>query len=42
MKHSRSSPCARQSGFSLLELVITLALFSILAGTLQLSATRLR
>ena len=29
-----------QSGFSLLELVITLALFSILAGTLQLSATR--
>ena len=40
MKHSRSSPCARQSGFSLLELVITLALFSILAGTLQLSATR--
>lgn len=40
MKHSRSSPCAHQSGFSLLELVITLALFSILAGTLQLSATR--
>ncbi|MCY3853094.1 MAG: type II secretion system protein [Gammaproteobacteria bacterium] len=40
MKPSRSSPCAHQSGFSLLELVITLALFSILAGTLQLSATR--
>lgn len=40
MKHPRSSPCARQSGFSLLELVITLVLFSILAGTLQLSATR--
>ena len=40
MKHSRSSLHAHQSGFSLLELVITLALFSILAGTLQLSATR--
>ena len=40
MKHSRSGSCAHQSGFSLLELVITLALFSILAGTLQLSATR--
>ena len=40
MKHSRPDPCMRQSGFSLLELVITLALFSILAGTLQLSATR--
>lgn len=40
MKSSRSGPCARQSGFSLLELAITLALFSILAGTLQLSVTR--
>ena len=40
MKRFRSSPCARQAGFSLLELVITLALFSILAGTLQLSITR--
>lgn len=40
MKRPRFSPCARQSGFSLLELVITLALFSILAGTLQLNATR--
>ena len=40
MKHSRPGPCMRQSGFSLLELVITLALFSILAGTLQLSMTR--
>lgn len=40
MKSSRSSPDAHQSGFSLLELVITLALFSILAGTLQLSTTR--
>ena len=40
MKRSRSNPCARQSGFSLLELAITLALFSILAGTLQLSVTR--
>lgn len=40
MKHFRSRPCTHQSGFSLLELVITLALFSILAGTLQLSATR--
>lgn len=40
MKHSRPDPCVRQSGFSLLELVITLALFSILAGTLQLSVTR--
>ncbi len=40
MKYSRPDPCVRQSGFSLLELVITLALFSILAGTLQLSMTR--
>lgn len=40
MKRSRSSRCVHQSGFSLLELVITLALFSILAGTLQLGATR--
>ncbi len=40
MKYSRPGLCARQSGFSLLELVITLALFSILAGTLQLSMTR--
>ena len=36
----RPRPAARQSGFSLMELVITLALFSILAGTLQLSITR--
>lgn len=40
MKRFRSSPCVRQAGFSLLELAITLALFSILAGTLQLSITR--
>ena len=40
MKDSRIDPCARQSGFSLLELAITLALFSILAGTLHLSVTR--
>ena len=40
MKRFRCSRCAYQFGFSLLELVITLALFSILAGTLQLSATR--
>ena len=40
MKHSGVGRCARQSGFSLLELAVTLALFSILAGTLQLSMTR--
>ncbi|MCY4610787.1 MAG: type II secretion system protein [Gammaproteobacteria bacterium] len=40
MKSSRTDPSARQSGFSLLELAVTLALFSILAGTLQLSMTR--
>ena len=40
MKHLRTEPCARQSGFSLLELAVTLTLFSILAGTLQLSMTR--
>ena len=40
MKPPQTSPRERQAGFSLLELVITLALFSILAGTLQLSATR--
>ena len=40
MKRFHSSPCAHQAGFSLLELAITLALFSILASTLQLSVTR--
>ena len=40
MKPSRTGPRTRQTGFSLLELAVTLALFSILAGTLQLSVTR--
>ncbi len=40
MRRPRSTARARQAGFSLLELVVTLALFSILAGTLQLSSTR--
>ncbi len=40
MKHPGVGRRARQSGFSLLELAVTLALFSILAGTLQLSVTR--
>ena len=40
MKHPAPGPHLHQSGFSLLELTITLALFSIIAGTLQLSATR--
>ena len=40
MKHTQIGPCTRQSGFSLLELAVTLALFSILAGTLHLNMTR--
>ena len=32
--------CARQAGFSLLEVAVTILLFSIMAGTLQLSLTR--
>ena len=40
MKHLRVGRCTHQSGFSLLELTVTLVLFSILAGTLQLSMTR--
>ena len=40
MKHLRVDRRTRQSGFSLLEMTVTLVLFSILAGTLQLSMTR--
>lgn len=40
MKPSRSTPPSRQSGFSLLEMAVTLALFSILVGSLQLGSTR--
>ena len=40
MKHPRIDRHTRQSGFSLLELTVTLVLFSILAGTLQLGMTR--
>ncbi len=32
--------CVRQAGFSLLEMAVTILLFSIMAGTLQLSLTR--
>ena len=38
MKRSRAGH--RQAGFSLLELTVSLVLFSIIAGTLQLSSTR--
>lgn len=40
MKHPRAGRRTPQSGFSLLELTVTLVLFSILAGTLQLGVTR--
>ena len=40
MRQPRTVRRARQSGFSLMELTVTLVLFSILAGTLQLGMTR--